>query len=625
MNAKMNLNLFARVLAFAVLMTAWLAGAQNASAQEGREPEKSLFPYIQEGNLHYIRVAGSNAYWDYSASDRLFYDDPNAAVIFSLDIPEEAKGSIEDSALEALQAGVSVTTERGEAVPFSVSGQNRTYGLVLGVQLQNAPSETLIISFTSREGQHRLFTLHYTKTFAYTISSQQDENVRRAFDQYPGGIGIIRGYVVGKPYTFQIEFNMEVDKSSVDEVLRQVFPAEIGSWSLSWNSDTSCELTFQLDGGAAGKYVMVHMSGAKGVSGNVLKDSHAVAILAIKPTRIETYDFATHEHELLFDTEAYMETAELSPSGRWLLASERVENPMSSELTFKVLDRQGAVVKSAQFGEMAYPVWLADGDTVLYMKGEWARTEVWSFNAATGENRLFWKVLEEMDGGRLAALAADPHSGAIAIAAGQHDDEGLFTYDLHVFPSMDADMPHVYEKVGQYFCYEGPCLTWVNFIDEGKLSYSSIKRPDGERSTINNTYVLDLATGSEQLLDQADPLGQENGSLVIYRGLIQDMFVRIVQRPDGQEVWSVTRVGGEADSSEPYTFETNEQLLAAGPIRLFAQPPDKLALYAGSSGWHTIDLHHRTFEAAAEMDWYPSDTVKVLGPAGNLLLIGVSE
>jgi hypothetical protein len=388
---------------------------------------------------------------------------------------------------------------------------------------------------------------------------------------------------------------------------------------------------------AAEKIYLFNLSGARSEQGLVLKQhDHAVFVPAAH-AEIKALDLSAACTTDLFESLDSFETLSVSPNGRWYLTGERVENQMYAEQIYTMSDSQGTVIRSFDYREVGYPQWLNDGNTLIYLKQTLQRREVWSYNAATGEKRLFWKagegtagkeaegtaaeagdageagepqseaaegagdtaaVTEQGTAGgasgrqRVVAITVDPYSGQVAIGAGGFNHEAEISVDVYLFSAPLAVKPdalavpdHTYTGVSTYTCYEGPCAAWIQFIGKEQLFYTSMQSKHPQ--AYPEAFVLNTATGEKRVIDSSQRPGGYSQSRQVVADRNGGVYLRVDQLDNGNEAWKAVDISTGRDRE----WESRTPLLKLGAFAAVHLDEERnLLFFIKDHGWYKIDL-----------------------------------
>jgi hypothetical protein len=592
-----------------------------ADEKPGEDP---LFSLIERDQLNYFRVGEAHSYWDYHALDKMFFSDPNANLFVSLKIPPGLAVKQED--YQALRKGIRVQTAAGMPVAFTVDGQD-TRGdedQQVVIHLEDAPKEALQIGFTSKDGKrNKVIRLQYTEGISYTVRSEQDAGLAKAFRlSYPDGVSMPRRIALTEPYRVQIDFSADMDRSSVEQVLSKQL-AKVKR-TLQWTGNRSLQLTLEFTKSNLGDTYLLSMSGARSVQGLELKLNEHVIVIPVQQIEVKSVDLLTHRTSTLFTGLDSFETLSVSPNGQWRLKGEHVENQLYAEQVYELTDSQGKIIRSFDYAEVGYPVWLKDGDSLLYMKDTLKRQEVWLFNAATGEERLFWKVpaADTADASkqqRIVAVAADPFSGQIAIGSGAFNEQAEISVYVQWFASAKETKPgQTFENLSRYTCYEGPCTAWIEFISTGKLYFTTMNSQAPQ--AYPEAYVLDTATGDKKKIEHTvRPAGYSEMRQVI-PGRDHGVYLRVDQQESGREAWKVYNMKTD-ESSE---WVSGLKLLKQAPFSGFHLGADgRIIFFAKDSGWFAVDpLKKTVIPYTNELLPGTNELVRLYGSDGNRLWFG---
>ncbi|NOU93056.1 hypothetical protein GC093_07385 [Paenibacillus sp. LMG 31456] len=603
--------------------TAYKSG-QNSQELAGEDLTTDLlFSLIERDKLNYLRIGDSHSYWDYKPEDKIFYSDPDSTLFVSLTIPDRSSMGRED--YEALRRGVHVQTASGESVAFTVEGQNSRgdEAQQVVIHLKDAPKQPLQVKFTSQDGKRsRMIELHYIERLSYTVNSEQDAGLAKAFRiSFPEGVNMPRRMDAAVPYQLQIDFSADMDHSSVENVLGKQL-ANVKR-TMEWKGDRSLKLTLEFVESNIGQTYLFSLSGSRSMQGLELKQNEHMIFIPVSRVEVKAADLSTHTTTSLFSGLNNFDTLSVSPNGQWGLMGEYVENQMSAELIYTMVDHQGQIIRSFDYLEVGYPQWLNDGDTLIYMKHTMKRQEVWLYNTATRDERLFWKVPDAAADNpkqqRIVAITVDPYSEEIAIGAGAFNDEAQISVGIQWFASSRETKPgQTFKDLSHYTCYEGPCSAWIQFIGKSKLYFTTMNLLQPQ--AYPEAYFMDTGTGKKAKIDGVERTGGYSEMRQVIPGSDNGVYLRIDQQENGNEVWKIYDV--EAGKSSEW--ETDLKMLKQAPFTGFhLEENGRIVFLTKDKYWYAVDPQKETVIPYTN-DLLPksSDIVKTYGSERNILWFG---
>ncbi|WP_156043298.1 hypothetical protein [Paenibacillus sp. UNC451MF] len=500
-------------------------------------------------------------------------------------------------------------------------GEEVNWGRQTAVQLGPAAQPPINIERIVPTERQREFTEELT----YSIESEQDSRLSEAFRlSYPNGITMPKRILVNNPYRLKIIFSEEVDRSSVEELLgKQLQNAE---WSMEWEDGKTIQLVLNFPESAAAEdnYTILHLSGVQSLKGHVLKGDEHVVLQAVQSVEVKAWNSLNEETSTLYLGKDDTQTLSFSPDRQWLLRGERVENPIAAEEIYELMNREGHVIHSFPYGQIGYPQWLNDGQSLIYMKDTWKRQEVWLYNALTGEDQLFWMLpkSDELNYQRIAGIAVDPSTGQIGIAAAYLRDDERFSLDLLLFDSAEYTEPTAaYTGISRYRCLEGPCSAWIEFIGKGQLYYTTVESEAW--SALPEVYILDTSTGERKRMDRLET-AQWGESRVVISDRDHGVYVRMTGREEGKE----TIVVYDSRSGERHEIESAVELLAHSLEGFHLQEDGRIVFYAKGLTWFVIDLHKQTIEPY-QGETLPTpmkdEDLKLYGSQDGIVVYGITK
>jgi hypothetical protein len=428
---------------------------------------------------------------------------------------------------------------------------------------------------------------------------------------------------VAASYQLQIQFTADMDPSSVDAVISKQLPDV--KRSIRWEGERALQLTVEFAESDAGKNYLLSLSGSRTKQGMELKQNERMLLVPVQQVEVKAASMPDRQIAALYKGLNDFDTLSVSPNGLWYLKGEYVENQMSAELIYTLTDQQGRIIRAFDYMEVGYPGWLKDGHTLIYMKHTLKRQEVWLYNAATGEERLFWKVPDTAGDGdarqRVVAIAVDAVSGQIVIGAGAFNEEAEISVDVRWFETAEETEPsQTFSHLSSYTCYEGPCSAWIQFIGTGKLYFttSNLQKPHA----YPEAYILDMETGSKSRIDSTERSGCYSELRQVVQKGDSGVYLRVEQQENGNEAWKMYDV----QSGESSEWETDLKLLSFAPFTGYHFGEDGSLLFlAKNKEWYAADPINLTV-APYVSEWLPkaSDIVKLYGSDRNTLWYGDS-
>ncbi|MGE5703968.1 MAG: hypothetical protein ACM32O_15700 [Clostridia bacterium] len=553
--------------------------------------QASLFSRLNQEHSYSIHVREDNELWIYQPNEAVFFYTSAPEISFQFSTMTHAK----EEELDLLRQGVTVKTATGKIVPFHASWDNGAPGEQVIIALTDAPQENLNIMLSSPDGkEQKIVPLSFTKPFTYTVHSKQEERVKTAFELTPE-IMLPIYLDLASSHSYHLTFSLPVERSSVEQRLKEQLGK--GVTGFNWESDTELEMVFKPLAEQGNQPVSIALRDIRSKQGYPLHTHQTIGFIPTEMKQYEWFNPVTNKKHGLFQTVEQYESVQFSFDGNWMLGGYRVENVHGSELMYTLLNRQGEIVKHFGFREMLQPSWLPD-QTILYMQQDGASgtRQTNRYHPVSGQSSLFWKpdpILEKNK--RVLSVATDPTSGRIAIAYGQHDDGGLFTYDIRSYRNVNDAKPLVHPNVGTFVCMEGSCLSGIHFLSEGKLLYSRLEEVEDIYQAKAEIFLLDVKTGQTQKWPQPEGHDKQNVETRLLSGGGKPTMAFIAALPNGKEKWYLY----QTDQDHVRPLETQLSFNQNDQIVFFSVGKERYVFQLKNHGWLELNTKTNHIQPAA--------------------------
>ncbi|MDF2670665.1 MAG: hypothetical protein K0R67_2971 [Paenibacillus sp.] len=394
----------------------------------------------------------------------------------------------------------------------------------LSLILANAPKEDLLIQLSSVDGkQEKVITLRYSQPVGYTITSANDPLLENYMSLLGEGLYIDHYVELGRQYSYQFQFTHDMQRDSVQEALLASLkssPTHKLEWS--WDNDRVMNLQLDFREAASSPFIQLYLNGIRSKEGYKLSSEQVIRIKPSRPQALYQIQLSDLSKTSLFSSMAHYEEIDISADGRYGLAAVISSNEMRPIYGYTLLDLKGNVLKSFGLDGIHQAKWSPDGAFLIFTQNN----TVMKYDLSTGAQTLLWSSPVQQPNSRVVSLDMDPRTGQLVVGWGTHDDEGKFTYDLHVSENGSSKFLRI-PNVGSFSCYEGPCYNpGLRSIENGEMYLEAYQLTDNPPQ--QHAYSLNLTTGVKEEVDVRPTAGSTlpmtdigNGKFLIHK-----------QRPD---------------------------------------------------------------------------------------------
>ncbi|WP_442603498.1 hypothetical protein [Paenibacillus sp. KN14-4R] len=526
-----------------------------------------LFDKIQQDKFHSIRISENDQYWDYEPGQQIWFSHRDAAITFSLNIPKTTTSTMEQ--FETIRRNIAVTTTRGEPVSFTAAIGSGDQHII--ISLKGAPTTDLAISFFSpSHNESKQINVYYMKPITYTITSSTIPLIDQAFNWSSEHITMPRPIQIGEKYMINFSFSEELDRTSVNEHYQRSLPG--AQWSISWIDNRSFDLTLQYEEAIKNKFVTLDATSIRTARGFQMKSEKHILL---EPTTLAKYIWydpvtRTQNHPFTADN-LYSSIVPSSKNNGLLLAAFHVETEMRAEMIYELVNRKGNVLQTFLYqfdSELLNPKWNSQSEEIISIRRGSKFTELQRFDTTTLQFDSIWTVPKA--NGRIIGFDIDAQAGTLAIIWGIMNDKNIIHMQLEVLDGFNGKTIKHYDNLGSNTCYEGSCITDVQWLEGKKIIYPSD----------SGLQILDIATGQTRILHKSPSGKKLTQKIVQYAGHTWNV---LVQADKGNEQWTWTSMDQEISFQTSMGISPETRLSGpymTGAVALF---------YVEGKGWYRID------------------------------------
>jgi hypothetical protein len=550
-------------------------------------PKRSLYQLIKAEQIRFIRVTDSDYRMaDYRPGEKLFLTGEESEILFYIETPGTTQITAEDAAMLAQQVKVK-KTEDGRDVPFTAQGRLENESVTVTLTLNEVPPDDITVEFYAVEGEDvKRFPFAYQPEFGYAITSKDDPGIAESFKMKRNGVYVTHYVEPGKSYVYDYEFSEAVNRASVEDDFTDFL--KDGKRQMDWIDDRHFRLTVRLHEYEVNKHVgSVSFYEVETKRGYTSTQFGHLQLYTATPGRLTAVDLSEGTKRNYFSTIKKYSTISVSSNGQWMLAAQEGSDELHSIYAYSIVDLRGNVLKQFAMDEISYPQWLAEDNSLLYVKGK----DLIKYSVAEQRSQVVWSSPNPQRNETILSLTMDADREQIALKSGSHNSDGLFTYDLYLFKDIHDAEPVRIDEFGKFSCYEGPCPgPPMDFIDKDAIVHFDWEDAgDGSFKTI--VYVLDLSTMKSR---RVEAQGMDEGKLLQGDNMFLlsgGRFLQIEDGPSGTMRWSVVDLRrGQVD----LIMETN-----FGNVRvthLLAMTDGTYLLGLENKGWMILNLDEKTLQ-----------------------------
>ncbi len=409
-----------------------------------------------------------------------------------------------------LPSQISIVSSRTkQSVRFTINNeispnQNVTDG-TLRLQLQDTPKEDLIVRLVASNGLEKAISFQYVEKLNLTVTSEDDPSIVEYIATWSQGIYKTHYVAPGKRYTYHFDFSHPMDRSGFESKLKRMYPGGMPSEAAwTWENDRRVNLTLDYTQASAKAYTF-ELYGIQAQNRTVFAGIGTLRIEPSPPQALYRIDIPTRKKDRLFVPGIHFHRLEsIAPGGNYAMAVEDGSNEMRGLDGYSVIEMNGRTVASYGMDRVRAHYWNAEGTALLF----WKDDQVLVDDLKSGTTKVIWTPPAAGSNSRIVSLDADESWSRIIIGWGTHDENGKFTYDLHVLTGVEDTLPFVIPSAGSFSCYEGPCLAHGVRTIIG----SSLDLQVDSGSGLSTTR-FDLATGARQELGTTPRIAPQGGAV----------------------------------------------------------------------------------------------------------------
>jgi len=568
--------------------------AQSAGADD-------LFQLINHEQYRYFRVSEQNQHWDYKPGQSIWYSRVDATFILSLNVP--GSPAVSARQIDLLRSNIAVTTMSGEPVSFTASEGSGDQQLVISLKGSNA-SDLTITFFSADQSQSKPLNVYYMKPFDYKITAERLPYSDRAFALSAQSVEMPLPVRIGGENELVFQFTDEVDRASVDELFAKTL--KDAAWKIEWIDNRTFKLTAAF--GSPGKDGLVYLTadGIRNARGVDLKTNRGLWLMPNALQNYVLYDPTNGKQSVLAMPDRPYRSASVAPDEEWTLAGIGVKMPLAEETMYELLDRKGKVAHTLQAGEAFSPEWMPGGSGIVYIDGKSGKRALSLLSLDNFEKEAVWQVPNAK--GRIVAFDVDPATGRIAIAWGLFNEEqdGLMDIQVEVLKGLKDATPLTFHNVGAFRCMDGPCLSSIDFMNDGYLVV-------GDDSGFT---ALEISTGkTRQIAVQPANAKRSAQTVLPYRSRTWNVHMT---ESGGKEKWSWS------DGEQDIVFTTSIGIPDNAAVIRGPYGSGQTALfYVEQKGWFRIDPVAKTAKPANDVP-VSLNPIWVVGTHKSKLIAGTN-